>query len=101
MAVKKKSTGGSSKKEKQLGLLEGFVSELGFRLRYEKGSFVGGDCRVRDNRIVVVNRFLPVEGKLATLASVIRKINPPGIPPDVADIIDSIAATDLFSSGDR
>jgi hypothetical protein len=86
------------KKQKQLDLLEAAISGMGYRLRYEKGSFVGGDCRVRENRVVVVNRFLPIEGKIATIAGVIRKINPPGISADVAKIIDDLAAADLFSN---
>ncbi|NTU92809.1 MAG: hypothetical protein HGB29_07300 [Chlorobiaceae bacterium] len=89
------------KKQKQLDLLEEAIAGMGFRLRYEKGSFVGGDCRVRENQVVVVNRFLPIEGKIATLASVIRKINPAGLSPDVANIIDDLASSGLFSSIDR
>ena len=86
------------KKQKQLDLLEASIADLGFRLRYEKGSFVGGDCRVKENRVVVVNKFLPVEGKIATIASVLRKINPPGLSPEVIKIIDTLAANDLFNN---
>lgn len=86
------------KKPKQLELLEEAVTALGYKLRYEKGSFIGGDCRVKDNNVVVVNRFLPIEGKIATLASVIRKINPPGLTPEVSKIIDSITVNDLFTA---
>lgn len=86
------------KKQKQLELLEESIAGMGFRLRYEKGSFIGGDCRIRENRVVVVNKFLPIEGKIATIASVIRKINPPGLSPEIAKIIDQLAAAGLFSS---
>lgn len=85
------------KKQKQLELLEEAIVSTGHRIRYEKGSFVGGDCRVRDNMIVVVNRFLPIEGKIATLAAVLRKINPPGLSPEIVKILDTIARTDLFN----
>ena len=85
------------KKQKQLDLLEETLVSTGHKVRYEKGSFIGGDCRVKENMIVVVNKFLPIEGKIATLASVLRKINPPGLSPDVAKIIDTLVATDLFS----
>jgi hypothetical protein len=85
------------KKQKQLDLLEEALVSTGHKIRYEKGSFVGGDCRVKENMIVVVNKFLPIEGKIATLASVLRKINPPGLSPDVIKIIDTLAAPDLFS----
>ncbi|NTU53556.1 MAG: hypothetical protein HGA97_07665 [Chlorobiaceae bacterium] len=85
------------KKQRQLELLEEAINATGHKVRYEKGSFIGGDCRVRENMIVVVNKFLPVEGKIATLASVLRKINPPGLSPDVANILDSLTKNDLFS----
>lgn len=85
------------KKQKQLELLEEAIVSTGHRIRYEKGSFVGGDCRVRDNMIVVVNRFLPIEGKIATLAAVLRKINPPGLSPEIVKILDTVARTDLFN----
>jgi hypothetical protein len=85
------------KKQKQLELLEEALVSTGHKVRYEKGSFAGGDCRVRENMIVVVNKFLPIEGKIATLASVLRKINPPGLSPELIKIIDTLAATDLFS----
>jgi len=85
------------KKQKQLDLLEAALVSTGRKVRYEKGSFIGGDCRVKENMIVVVNKFLPIEGKIATLASVLRKINPPGLSPEVVKIIDTLVATDLFS----
>jgi hypothetical protein len=88
-------------KQKQLDILESAIAGLGFRLRYEKGSFVGGDCRVKENRVVVVNKFLPIEGKIATIASVIRKINPPGLSPEIAKIIDTLVSSDLFSGPGR
>jgi hypothetical protein len=85
------------KKQKQLELLETAITETGHRIRYEKGSFVGGDCRVRENMIVVVNKFLPIEGKITTLASVLRKINPPGLSPELVKILDTLTKTDLFN----
>jgi len=86
------------KKQKQLELLEEAISSTGHKIRYEKGSFVGGECRVRENKIVVVNKFLPIEGKIATLASVLRQLNPPGLSPNVVKILDDLTANDLFSS---
>jgi len=86
------------KKQKQLDLLEAALVSTGHKIRYEKGSFVGGDCRVKENMIVVVNKFLPIEGKIATLAGVLRKINPPSLSADVIKIIDTLVPANLFSS---
>ncbi|NTW68820.1 MAG: hypothetical protein HGB23_03090 [Chlorobiaceae bacterium] len=85
------------KKTAQLSLLESTIKELGFSLRYEKGNFLGGDCRLRDDKVVVVNKFLPLEGKIYTLALVISKINPPGLAPGIAKIVDGLIGTSLFN----
>ncbi len=85
------------KKTAQLTLLEKTVKEFGFGLRYEKGNFLGGECRLREDNVVVVNKFLPLEGKIYTLAQVISRINPPGLSPDVTKIIDKLVVNNLFS----
>jgi hypothetical protein len=85
------------KKQKQLELLEKALVSTGHRVRYEKGSFIGGDCRVREHMIVIVNKFLPIEGKIATLAAVLRKINPSGLSSEVSTILDTLTKNDLFS----
>mgnify|MGYP001809687735 CR=1 FL=1 len=85
------------KKTAQLSLLENTVKEIGFSLRYEKGNFLGGECRLRDDNVVVVNKFLPLEGKIYTLAQVISRINPPGLSLDVTKIIDRLVVNNLFS----
>ena len=76
------------KKAKKLALLENAVTQNGFKLRYEKGNFLGGDCRLRDDNIIVVNKFLPIEGKIFTIARVLHKLNPADCPPEVKKIIE-------------
>ena len=84
------------KKSAQLTLLETTIKGLGYNIRYEKGNFLGGDCRVRQDNVVVVNKFLPVEGKIYTLAQVIAKINPAGLDAETAKIVDSLVNSTLF-----
>ncbi len=84
------------KKTAQLSMLERTIKELGYTLRFEKGNFLGGECRLREDNVVVVNKFLPLEGKIYTLAQVISKINPSGLSPDIAKLVDSIVDTSLF-----
>ncbi len=76
------------KKTAQLTLLESFMKELGYTLRYEKGNFLGGECRLKEDKVVVINKFLPLEGKISTLAQVISKINPTSISVEILKIID-------------
>ena len=76
------------KNEKKLKLLEETITQQGYKVRYEKGNFTGGHCRLRDNNIVVVNKFLPVEGKVYTIARVLSKLTPCRYNPDVKKIIE-------------
>ncbi len=78
------------KKTAQLTLLEGTIKELGYSVRYEKGNFLGGECRLKEDKVVIVNKFLPLEGKIYTLALVINKINPDSLSADVEKIIGSL-----------
>lgn len=84
------------KKTTQLSLLEKTIKELGYTLRYEKGNFLGGECRLRDDRVVVVNKFLPLEGKIYTLALVISNLNPSGLSPEITKIIDALILNSLY-----
>jgi hypothetical protein len=84
------------KKTAQLTLLETTIKELGYTLRYEKGNFIGGECRLREDKVVVVNKFLPLEGKIYTLALVISKINPPFLSHDIQNIVTSFVKNSLF-----
>ena len=89
------------KKTAQLTLLETTIKELGYTLRYEKGNFLGGECRLREDNVVVVNKFLPLEGKIYTLALVISNLNPPGLSPDIRKIIDNLIPNTLFTRENR
>jgi hypothetical protein len=56
--------------------LEAALKALDYKVRYEKGSFKSGYCLIEDQRVVVVNKFYPLESKVATLAEILRDIHP-------------------------
>jgi len=89
------------KKTAQLTLLETAIKEIGYTLRYEKGNFLGGECRLKENNVVVVNKFLPLEGKIYTLALVISKINPPSLSQNIQNIVNSLVKNSLFSKNQQ
>jgi len=60
--------------KKQLQELEEEIKTLNYILRYEKGNFNGGYCIVKHTKVVVVNKFFPLEGKIAVLTDIIRQI---------------------------
>ncbi len=56
--------------------LEGMVKQIGYTLRYEKGNFVGGYCMVENRRLVLLNKYLPLEGRGLTLIELLSELNP-------------------------
>lgn len=58
-----------------LNKLEDVFSESDYILRYEKGSFKSGYCIIRDTRMVVVNKFYSLEGKINCLLDILKTID--------------------------
>ncbi|ACF13236.1 conserved hypothetical protein [Chloroherpeton thalassium ATCC 35110] len=82
-----------------LNELESLARQTGYRVRYEKGDFAGGSCRVKAEQLLVVNKFLPVEGKIATIARALAQtgIGNIYINPQVRKIIDDEAGETINS----
>lgn len=57
-----------------LARLEDLISESDFILRYEKGNFKSGYCLLREQKIIIVNKFYTVEGKINVLMEILRTI---------------------------
>lgn len=54
--------------------LEQLLDEARFIVRYEKGNFNSGCCLLEERRIVVVNKFLNVEGRINALIEILPSI---------------------------
>ena len=48
-----------------------------YHIRYEKGNFKGGFCILEQNKVIVINRFYPLETKINTLMDVLRQVEIP------------------------
>jgi hypothetical protein len=55
--------------------LEDIFSESDFVLRYEKGNFKSGYCILNEQKVIVVNKFYPLEGKITCLIEILRTIS--------------------------
>lgn len=54
--------------------LEEIFSESKYILRYEKGNFHAGYCILKEQNVVVVNKYFTVEGKVNVLIEILRNI---------------------------
>ena len=58
-----------------LNKLEDLFSESDYILRYEKGNFKSGYCIINETRVVVINKFYSLEGKVNCLLEIIKSID--------------------------
>ncbi len=54
--------------------VEQIFEEAGYILRYEKGNFNSGYCLLEHKKVVVVNKFLNIEGRINALIEIIPSI---------------------------
>jgi hypothetical protein len=55
--------------------LEGLYEEARYIIRYEKGNFNSGYCILEERRVVVINKFFSVEGRINALLEILPSIN--------------------------
>ncbi|MBS1729431.1 MAG: hypothetical protein JSS67_01505 [Bacteroidetes bacterium] len=54
--------------------LEAILSQSQYTPRYERGTFQSGWCLLEKKRVVVLNKFLDVEGRINVLLELIPKL---------------------------
>ncbi|MBA4146406.1 MAG: hypothetical protein DI538_20885 [Azospira oryzae] len=52
--------------------LEDMIAESDYVLRYEKGNFKSGYCLLREQKIMIINKFFTTEGKINALLEILK-----------------------------
>ncbi|NDF98475.1 MAG: hypothetical protein EB101_06055 [Chitinophagia bacterium] len=75
-----------------LDKLEAIPEQAGYILRYERGTFQSGYCILESKKVVVLNKFLPIEGRINTLIDLIPQlaIDPGMLSEESAKLFDEI-----------
>ncbi len=78
------------KADKLFDELLGLATTLGYTVRRESGTFRGGACVVHEQRVILINRSMPVEAAAVILARALARVVPEDqfLKPAVRDIID-------------
>ena len=58
-----------------LNKIERILEESKYVVRYERGNFQSGYCILEDRKVVVLNKFLQLEGRINTLIDLIPQLN--------------------------
>jgi len=65
----------SKKNEWLLQEMEGLLEQLSIPVRYERGGFKGGLCRLNNDHIFIINKNLPLEQKLQIFREELERID--------------------------
>lgn len=79
------------KADKLLEALMDLAKSADYTVRRETGKFRGGACVVRDQRLILINRSMPLEAAAVILARALAKIGVEDdgfLKPAVRDILD-------------
>jgi hypothetical protein len=63
-----------------LDKIEAVLDEAEYVLRYERGNFQSGYCILEQKKVVVLNKFLQLEGRISTLIDLIPQLK---VDPDI------------------
>ena len=77
-----------------LDKIEKIIQESGYVIRYERGNFQSGYCILQAKKVVVLNKFFQIEGKINTLIDLMPQlqINFDALTHDSQKLYDEITA---------
>jgi hypothetical protein len=75
-----------------LNKIEQVLEEASYIVRYERGTFQSGYCILEQKKVVVLNKFLQLEGRINTLIDIIPqlKVNPDDLTPEAKKTYDEV-----------
>jgi hypothetical protein len=78
--------------------IEKILDESEYIVRYERGNFQSGYCILEQRKVVVLNKFLPLEGRISTLIDIIPqlKITPKLLSPEARRIYEEVLSASLI-----
>ena len=74
--------------------IEKVLDESGYIVRYERGTFQSGYCILEQKKVVVLNKFLQLEGRINTLIDIIPQLSiiPELLSPEVNKTYEEVMA---------
>jgi len=77
-----------------LDKIERVLDEAEYIVRYERGNFQSGYCILEQRKVVVLNKFLQLEGRISTLIDIVPQLRiiPDNLSPEVRRIYEEVCA---------
>jgi hypothetical protein len=77
-----------------LDKIERILDEAEYIVRYERGNFQSGYCILEQKKVVVLNKFLQLEGRISTLIDIVPQLRivTDNLSPEVRRIYEEVCA---------
>ncbi len=81
--------------ERLLADLRAIATEMGAKVRFERGDFKGGYCIVKESKMIVINKLSSLQRKVLTLAAALKELGVDDIylPPKLREFIEEMDET--------
>ena len=72
--------------------IEKILHETGYVIRYERGNFQSGYCILEEKKVLVLNKFLTLEGRINTLIDILPVLNfdPESLVPESRKVLENL-----------
>ncbi len=60
--------------QNNLDKIERIIEECNYVIRYERGTFQSGYCILQEKKVVVLNKFFQIEGRINTLVDLLPQL---------------------------
>lgn len=77
-----------------LNKIEKVITECGYIVRYERGTFNSGYCILEQKKVIVLNKFLQLEGRINTVIDLIPQLglDPETLTPESRKVYEDVMA---------
>lgn len=74
--------------------IEKLLDETEYIVRYERGTFQSGYCILEQKKVIVLNKFLPVDGRINTLIDIVPQLSiiPETLSPESRKTLEEVMA---------
>ncbi len=75
--------------------LKSLATQMGAKVRFERGDFKGGYCLVKDSKIIVLNKISTTQRKVITLSAALKELGVDDIylSPKLREVIEEMDET--------
>ena len=81
---------------------EALADRLGYTIRYERGDFKGDACRINEEKVIIINKLIPVKHQNYAFSRIFSEedLSQLSILPAIRSMIEEVTVTDKdLSSG--